>query len=189
VTSRNTGSSLHIVQPLAVALLVLVALLPLAIVTSDRSAQAAPARTEITLTDISPVSARPDRVLRVTGEVSSQRNLRDVTVRLELGQSPFVSRSAVTEAAATPPLTFPVPGAVDELPRLQAGGSRKFRIAVPGTDLPLFGAGVYPLRLVVTAAGISTVLAQTNTFVPWVPEDIGLSPTRLLFFWPLIDTP
>jgi len=188
VTSRTVGRPRHVTQLLVVVFL-LAAALPLSLVQAGQPAQAAPARTEITLADISPVSVRPEKTLRITGRVSSERNLRDVIVQLELGQTPFVSRSAVTEAAASQPLTFPVTGAVDELPRVQAGASRAFRIAIPGNELPLFDAGVYPLRLVVTAGRVSTVLAQTNTFIPWAPEEVGISPSRLLFFWPLIDTP
>ena len=190
MTSRPTGRARPAAHLLVVVAFLLAAALPLSVLHGDQPAQAAPARTEITLADISPVSVRPEKVLRITGRVASERNLRDVVVRLELGQAPYISRSAVTEAAASQPVTIPVPAAIDELPRVQAGGSREFRIAIPGNELPLLGAGVYPLRLVVTAGGDSTVLAQTSTFVPWVPDEDGPPPaSRLLFFWPVIDTP
>ena len=112
---------------------------------------------------------------------------------LELGISPFTSRSEVTEAAANPPSTTPVTGAVDQLGKVRANATRKFRIVMPAKDLPLAAAqaeaGVYPMRIVVTAGPERTVLEQATTFLPWVPQDDFPEASRLLFFWPLIDVP
>ncbi|HVQ18879.1 MAG TPA: DUF6049 family protein, partial [Actinomycetes bacterium] len=152
-------------------------------------AEAKPGQTTLTLTKITPVSVRPGRVLRISGRVSSDTDLKDVVVRLELGTTPFLSRSAVAGAASSPPLTYPVSGAVDDVGKVKANHRRLFTISIPAVDLPLITSGVYPMRIAVSGGPNAATLAQTTTFLPWVPQGVGPSDTRLLFFWPLIDQP
>jgi hypothetical protein len=146
-------------------------------------------QTEIILKQITPVSVQPGKTLRVTGRFTTDTELRNVRMQLEIGPSPFVTRTAVTEAAASPPSTTPVSGAFDALGLLRPGGSRKFSIAVPTDDLGLAAAGVYPLRIVATAGPLDAVLDSSSTFLPWAPEGVGTTASRLLFIWPLIDVP
>jgi Family of unknown function (DUF6049) len=168
-------------------LIILLAAIPLW--GSAPRAVAAPAQTEIVLQDITPVSVAPGKVLRISGRFVTDSTLKNVRLRLEIGTSRFLSRSALTEAAASPPPdTTIVNGAVDELGKVDA--NRRFRINVDTDELaPLLtaGAGVYPLKVVATAGALNETVASVSTFLPWAPE--GPKASRLLFIWPLIDQP
>jgi hypothetical protein len=154
-------------------------------------AAAAPTETVLSIGAITPVSVQPGKTLRISGRFSSDTELRSVTIRLEVGTSPFLTRSAVTEAAASPPFTTPVVGAEDELGQVRAGGSRRFDIAIPTDELPLVsvGAGVYPMRVVAVAGPLGGIVNSVSTFLPWVPEGVGVTASRLLMLWPIIDVP
>lgn len=151
----------------------------------------------VELTLIEPVTVRPERRLRVGGVVTTDRSLRDVTVQLSVGTQPYEARSTLSDAAAAPapdltalaPLTA-VPGAVDDLGRL-APGRTPFLVQTRTDLLPLGAAGVYPLRLTVTAVrdSVTETVASVDTFLPWSPSGVGVRPTRLLWVWPLVDQP
>ena len=171
-------------------LLVLSVTMPLDVFTPvARATIATTPQTEIALKQFTPISVQPGKVLRVRGRFTSDTELRNVALHLELGSSPFLTRSAVTEAAASPPVTTRVSGALDDVGQVSPGGSRKFSIAIPTDDLPLTAAGVYPLRIVASAGPLDAVVDSLSTFLPWAPEGVGTTASRLLFFWPLIDIP
>lgn len=155
-------------------------------------AAAAPPRAEISLQDISPVSVEPGKVLRIQGSITSDAKLTGVTIGLEVGTSPFLTRGSVAEAATDPPVTNPVPGVTDTLGKLKAGGSRRFTLAVETDDLLLASAelppGVYPARIVASAGPTGEIIDTVSTFLPWVTGQ-AISPSRLLMIWPLIDIP
>ena len=152
-------------------------------------AAAAPLQTELRLTTLAPITVQAGGTLRTVGTFSTTRTLDDVVVRLEVGTTAFLSRAAITEAASTPPVTTPVFGATDELGKVRADSTRRFRIQVATDDLPFYGAGVFPLRVVAVDVPTGTVLSETSTFLPYAPEGVGVSPSRLLMFWPVIGTP
>jgi Family of unknown function (DUF6049) len=152
-------------------------------------ALAAPLQTELRLTTLAPITVEAGGTLRTVGTFSTSRTLDDVVVRLEVGTTAFLSRAAITEAASTPPVTTPVFGAADELGKVRADSTRRFRIQVATDDLPFYGAGVFPLRVVAVDVQTGTVLSETSTFLPYAPEGVGVSPSRLLMFWPVIGTP
>ena len=146
---------------------------------------------QLILNQISPVSVQPGKVLRVDGHFTTNSELRNVGIHLELGTSPFLTRTALADAAANPAYTYPVNGASDDLGEVRPGATRSFRIALPTNDLPLItaSAGVYPLRIVATAGPLNSVVDDSSTFLPWVPAGVGPAASRLLFMWPLIDVP
>lgn len=152
-------------------------------------ALAAPLQTELRLTELAPITVQAGGTLRTVGTFSTNRTLDDVAVRLEVGTTAFLSRAAITEAASTPPVTTPVFGATDALGKVRADSTRRFRIQVATDDLPFYGAGVFPLRVVAVDVRTGAVLSETSTFLPYAPEGVGVSPSRLLMFWPVIGTP
>ncbi|MCZ3387982.1 MAG: DUF6049 family protein [Actinomycetia bacterium] len=152
-------------------------------------ASAAPLTTELRLTTLSPISAQPGTTLRAKGTFTANRTLEDVAVRLEVGTTAFVSRSAITEAAANPPFTTAVSGADDDLNKVRRGTTEEFSIAVPTDDLPFDSPDVFPLRIVAVDAVTGAELSEIATFLPWAPDGVGVSPTRLLMFWPLVGEP
>lgn len=146
----------------------------------------------VTLSTFEPVSVRPDRRLQLGGLLNTDRRLRGVTVQLEVGTTPYVSRSLLADAAsdAGDVITSPVPGAVDRVGAVPAG-SAAFSIRVSTNALPVVATGVYPLRLRVTAErdGVTVTVATLETFLPWSPRHEGVRATRVLWVWPLVDRP
>ena len=156
---------------------------------SPGGAVAAPLKTTLQLTSLTPLAPQGDDTLRAKGSFVSNRTLDDVVVRLEVGTTPFVSRSSITEAAADPPFTTALPGAEDDLRKVRRGEREQFTIAVAAGELPLAYAGVYPLRVVAVDGATGAVLSTTDTFLPWAPEGVGVSESRLLMFWPMVSQP
>jgi hypothetical protein len=132
---------------------------------------------------------QPGDTFRAKGTFTTNRTLDDVLVRLEVSTTAFATRGAVTDAAANPPFTSPVSGAEDDLGRVRRGESETFNVRVAADDLPFFSAGVYGMRLVAVDPVTGAELASVSTFLPWAPEGVGVLPTRLLLFWPLIGLP
>ena len=148
-------------------------------------AVAASLKTELRLTSFSPISVEDGRTVRATGTFTTNKNLDDVVVRLEVGGSAFISRSAISEAAAAPPYTSPVFDAVDDLRRVRKGETVGFKIAFPAENLPFSAAGVFPMRVVAIDGSTQEELASVASFLPWSPSGVGV-PSRLLMFWPII---
>ncbi|MCZ3387269.1 MAG: DUF6049 family protein, partial [Actinomycetia bacterium] len=159
------------------------------LVTPGGGASAAPLAAELRLTSLSPIALQYGTMLRAKGTFVANRNLDDVAIRLEVGTTAFLSRSAITEAAADPPFTTTVSGADDDLGRVRRGEVERFSIAVRADDLPLPGAGVFPLRIVALDATTGLELAETATFLPWAPDGVGVNASRLLMFWPMVASP
>lgn len=149
-------------------------------------ANAAPLKAELNLTSFSPISVEDGKTVRASGTFTTNKNLADVVVQLEVGNTAFFSRSAVTEAASTPPFTSPVFDATDDLRRVRKGETVPFRIAFPAENLPFFDPGVFPMRIVASDGVTGEVLASVSTFLPWSPSGVGPAPSRLLMIWPLI---
>lgn len=168
--------------------LLLVAVAP-AVLLTPSGAEAAPQRTTLQLTSLTPLAPQGDDIIRAKGTFASNRTIDGVVVRLEVGTTPFVSRSSITEAAANPPFTSALPGAEDDLRRVRRGEPGQFNVAVKADDLPFGFAGVYPLRIVAVDSASGAELSATTTFLPWAPEGVGVPRSRLLMFWPFLSPP
>ena len=149
-------------------------------------AQAAPASTELRLTDFSPISVGYGQTVRASGTFTTSQTLDDVVVQFEIGGTRFVTRSAITEAASTPPDTTPVFGATDPLGKVREGQTATFRISFPSADLPFDSPGVYPMKLTAIDTATGLEVSAVSSFLPWAPEGLGVVPSRLLMFWPVI---
>lgn len=160
-----------------------------ALLVTPGGAVAAPLKTTLQLTSLTPLSPQGDDTLRAKGTFVSNRTIDDVVIRLEVGTTPFVSRSSITEAAASPPFTSAIPGAQDDLRKVRRGDREQFTVAVPVDSLPIAFAGVYPLRVVAVDASTGAELSATDTFLPWAPEGVVGSQSRLLMFWPMVSQP
>jgi hypothetical protein len=160
------------------------AVLPL--LAGSLSASAAPATAELRLTSFSPISIGYGQTVRASGTFTTTRAVDDVRVQFEIGGTAFIARSAITEAAANPPYTSPVPGADDDLGKVRADQSATYRIRFPSADLPFDRVGVYPMRVSAVDTATGTELASVSSFLPWAPDDVGVVPSRLLMLWPVI---
>lgn len=174
---------------LTLALTLLLVSVAAAVGLTTTTAAAATPQTELRLTTLAPISLQPGGTLRASGTFSTNRTIDDVVVRLEVGTTAFLTRTAIAEAASTPPVTTAVFGATDELGKVRGDTTESFRIQVPTDDLPFFDAGVFPLRVVAVDAGTGVVLGETSTFLPYAPEGVGVQNSRLLMFWPVIGVP
>lgn len=168
--------------------LLLVALAP-ALLLTPSGAEAAPLRTTLQLTALTPLAPQGDDTLRAKGTFVANRTLDDVVVRLQMGTTPFVSRTSIAEAAADPPFTSAVPGAEDDLGKVRRGVREQFTVAIKVDDLPFGFAGVYPLRVVAVDGSNGAELSDTTTFLPWAPEGVGVPSSRVLMFWPFLSQP
>ena len=153
---------------------------------SGTTAEAAPAEVELRLTSFAPVSVGYGQTVRVSGTVTTSSTIDDVVVRFEIGGTRFITRSAVTEAAAAPPDTTPIPGAEDNLGKVRRGETKTFRIAFPSSDLPFDTSGVYPMKVTANDADTGVEVSAVSSFLPWAPDGVGNIPSRLLMFWPVI---
>ena len=153
-------------------------------------AHAAPLRTDLRLTQFTPISLDYGKTVRASGTFETNQRLDNVVVRLEVGNTPFLSRSAISEAVAAPPSTFAVPGAEDNLRRVNKNQTVSFRITLPVDDLALASAGVspgvFPMRIVAVDQDTGQELTSVSSFLPWAPEGVGVTPSRLLMIWPVI---
>lgn len=169
--------------------LLLVASTAAVLLTPGQGASAAPLTTELRLTSLSPIALQDGTTLRAKGTFGSSRTLDDVVVRLEVGATAFISRSAITEAASDPPFTSAVIGADDDLGKVRSDQTESFSIAVSAEDLPFFEPGVFPLRIVAVDASTGAELSETATFLSWAPDGVGVIPSRVLMFWPMTAAP
>ena len=150
------------------------------------NAAAAPLQADLRLTGFAPVSVVEGKTVRASGTFTTNKTIDDVTVRFEIGDTAFFSRSAITEAASTPPFTYELFGASDDLNKVRRGETKTFRISFPSSDLPFFAAGVYPMKVTAVDSDTGEILSSVSSFLPWAPEGLGNVPSRLLMFWPVI---
>jgi hypothetical protein len=149
-------------------------------------AAAAPLRTELRLTSFKPISVDYGKQVRASGTFTTNQTIDDVVIRFEVGGSAFISRSSLSEAASTPPYTYPVAGAEDDLRKVKHGETESFSIKFPSNDLPFDTPGVYPMKVVALDAATLEELGSVSSFLPWAPDGVGIVPSRLLMIWPII---
>ena len=144
----------------------------------------------LSIRQITPVAVAPGETLQIVGTVRNvgAEQLSATSVSMGTSAVPFTTRDQLD---AGPPATLPVSGAQIRVGRLAAGQTRRFTLDVATDTLPLGGFGVYPLNLTATATvgRTTTIVAQVDTFLPWAPPDPSIQATRLLWLWPVIDSP
>ncbi|GAA2384021.1 DUF6049 family protein [Streptomyces glaucosporus] len=131
---------------------------------------------------------------RVTNTTGS--TVTDAEVALRVGDR-LATRSSVDELSSR---TGSVPGVdgaevggkgIVELGDIPAGAGRSFTLEVPVEELPLDGAGVYPLGVSLSGQTreqpYEQVLGIDRTFLPWQPSP-PRTRTQVTFLWPLVST-
>ncbi len=146
----------------------------------------APLQADLRLTGFAPVSVVEGKTVRASGTFTTNKTIDNVTVQFEIGDTAFFSRSAITEAASTPPFTYELFGASDDINKVRRGETKTFRISFPSSDLPFSTAGVYPMKVTAVDSDSGEILSSVSSFLPWSPEGLGNVPSRLLMFWPVI---
>lgn len=156
-------------------------------------------RVRLVVRDITPAAARPGSVLRIRGLVTGRT--AGLSVRLRWSPQAFTSRGYMdvyAQSAHSPRFdTDPLPQTrTDVTGQAQTGngngggagtGRAKFALTLPVDRLGLQRFGVYPLAVEVLSGG--QPVARQRTFLPFVPKDTGIEPTRIGWLWPLIDRP
>lgn len=144
--------------------------------------------------DITPAAARPDSVLRIRGLVTGPT--AGLSVRLRSSSRAFTSRGFLdvyAQGVRSPRFdTDPFPQTRTEVSGNGNGegagtGKARFTLTLPVHRLGLRTFGVYPLAVEVLGGG--QPVARQRTFLPFVPKDTGIEPTRIGWLWPLIDRP
>lgn len=160
---------------------------------ADPPVPAAPEGTvELVVEKISPAVLKPNSKLTVSGRVFNRGTtpLRDGEVSLDLRRRPFTYRAELAAAADN---RTPLRGGseIDDvaLPgkEVAPGTEARWKFTVKAKDLKLPGNGVYPLSVRLTGANRS-VDART-TFLPYLPEPKGYTPTKISWLWPMIGDP
>ncbi|MEU9980397.1 DUF6049 family protein [Streptomyces sp. NPDC050856] len=162
--------------------------------------KAADARTvDVSLDTLAPSAPVEGDTLTITGTVTNQgkETVSDAHVDLRLG-SRLSSRGAIDEVSRRSGFTPATDGApVDttysvKLPKLAAGLSTDFTVAVPVDKLGLDEEGVYQLGVALSGRTPSDpydqVLGIERTFLPWQPE-AAEKRTQFTYLWPLISSP
>ncbi len=143
----------------------------------------------IALETIAPQAPGPGDVLRLTGRLTSSRGVGELSVRLRYSANAFSSRGVMASYAAggaSPSLdTRPVRDGRAVV--TERRGADSFSITAPVEDLGLGEFGVYPLAIEVLSGDRRVALQRT--FLPYVPENFRVKPTRVAWLWPMIDRP
>jgi Family of unknown function (DUF6049) len=133
---------------------------------------AAPYPVRITLDSLSPVAARPDDTMTLTG------TLTNATGRQFAGAHLGVRVNGGAE----------IPGHTERVAPLSPGESLPFTMRVPVPALALGAAGDYSLAIALTG-GDDSPLGVTRAHLPWSPPRTGGKPLNVAVVWPVTDTP
>jgi hypothetical protein len=151
---------------------------------------------ELVIEKISPAVIKPTSKVTISGTVANRGTapLREGEVSLDVRRRPFTYRAELAAAADNrTPLRDAVDVAEYDLPgkQIAPGASVAWKFTVPVKDLKLPGNGVYALgvRLTGRDAGSDREVDALTTFLPYLPEPKGYTPTRLSWLWPLIGDP
>ncbi|GAA4910866.1 DUF6049 family protein [Streptomyces coeruleoprunus] len=169
---------------------------------SAPAASAAPAASgsrtvDVSLDTLTPSAPVKGDTVTITGTVTNKgkETVSDAQVDLRLGGGPMASRHAIEAAARRTGFAQDKDGSVlggpytVKIPKLPAGLSRDFRIAVPVGKLALDDEGIYQLGVSLTGRTGSEpyqVLGIERTFLPWQPA-AAKNKTQLTVMWPLIS--
>lgn len=196
-------------RPVAVAVTVTVAVLlglPGA-VTGPAAAAEHPAQTAsdlvaVAVDSLTPVAPRPGDTLVVSGTLTNQgaTALRTVSVRLRLSPGPLANRAEITKIVdgRTERTGNALWNTQLELTSLlDPGASVPYQISLPVDSLGLPATQAEVAIISVEALGDIVVgdglgaerVGITTTFLPWFPDPDAVTPTRVVWLWPLTDPP
>jgi len=162
---------------------------------AERGQQTEPAPpVSLSITSVSPAYAQPGQTVTVSGTLTnvSSASMADLSLQLLSSGTPFDNRAVLAEYADGSDSGGEAPvGPATTLTRpLRPQTTVRWSMALPGSDLPTAGFGVYPLAAQVSNADQS-VLSESRTFLPFWPGQKSQDPMRqdVAWIWPLIDQP
>ncbi len=151
---------------------------------------------ELVIDAIGPSVLKPKSTLTLRGTVVNRGTtpVRDTEVALTLRRRPFSTRGDLAAIAeGRTPLRDASEVADVDLPggELAPGKAASWKLTVKVADLKLPGNGVYAIGLNLTGTGAEGAdadgaLDSRTTFLPYLPEPKGYTPTKLSWLWPLI---
>ncbi|MEU8887376.1 DUF6049 family protein [Streptomyces sp. NPDC048442] len=152
---------------------------------------------DVSLDSLTPSAPVKGDTVTVSGTVTNKgrETVTEARVGLRVG-SRLPGRTQIDAAAARTGFSEgSEPGELEtyvvKIPKLPAGISTDFTLAVPVDKLGLKDAGVYQLGVTLsgkTAGGATErVLGVERTFLPWQNDDTKKK-TQLTYLWPLIST-
>lgn len=164
------------------------------------------AAVEVIVEGIAPAVLKPGSTLTIRGTVLNRGTapLSAGEMSLDLRRRPFTNRADMVALADNrTPLREAAPVARVGLGEEVAPGAKAaWKLVVKVKDLRLPGNGVYPIAVNLRAEGVaaeasgglpSSSAARTldtqTTFLPYVPERAGYTPTRVSWLWPLLGEP
>ena len=143
---------------------------------------------------LTPTVPKPNDTLTVAGTVTntSDDDIDGFGVELRIAYDPVSTRTQVARISSGDE-TPNTRGVTDGLnlvdSRLAPGESAPWSIDVPMANLGLGRTGVYGLRVDTFADDNSEQRDSTQTFLPWFPNPKEVKPTKLVWLWPLTNTP
>ncbi|WP_156869719.1 DUF6049 family protein [Sporichthya polymorpha] len=149
------------------------------------------------LTSISPVAPRPAGRVTVRGNLVNPGGdaFSDLSIGLRVSTAPLTSRgdlAAIAGGSDERRSMRTVPGATRIPGEVTSGRVSPWQVSVPARQLRLPGNGVYILEVRASGRvgnGELRELATLTTFLPFLPNAEGYSPTKLTWIWPLVGTP
>ncbi|MEE1754354.1 DUF6049 family protein [Streptomyces sp. SP18CS02] len=154
---------------------------------------------DVSLDTLTPSAPVKGDTLTVSGTVTNEGKETVSQGQVDLRVGPSVSsRGAIEAVSKRGAFTqdgdgTPVGGTYTfKIPRLAAGGSQDFSLAVPVDKLGLDEEGVYQLGVSLSGRTpgdtSDRVLGIERTFLPWQP-DAAEKKTQFTYLWPLISSP
>ncbi|MFG3496074.1 DUF6049 family protein [Streptomyces sp. NPDC047928] len=152
---------------------------------------------DVSLNTLSPSAPVEGDTLRVTGTVTNEgeESVTEAQVDVRLGGR-LPNRHAIDRAAERSGFSQGADGRAlggtytVKIPKIPAGATKEFTLAVPVDKLGLDDEGVYQFGVSLsgrTPSAPHQVLGIERTFLPWQPEATAKK-TQLTIVWPLIST-
>jgi Family of unknown function (DUF6049) len=147
-----------------------------------------------------PAWAKPGETITVSGTVKnvSRTNFSHLSVQLDFAGSAVTGLAALEQdvAGSSAPLAFnQVAGHMSQPSTvLRPGQVSSWSISFPDNELRMTAFGVYPLTAQLDSS-LGTLLAYSNTFLPYVPASRGAfaksvpAKQRIAWLWPMMDVP
>lgn len=149
---------------------------------------------KVSVDSLTPVDPRPKDFLQLAGTVTntSDQDIDGVNVELRISQDQLTNRAQVTRIAdgdESPNTRSVTDGYTTVKDKLSPGASGSWVLKVPMANLGLPVSGVYGLRVDAAAQQNSDQNDSTQTFLPWFPSPKTVKPTKVVWLWPLTNTP
>lgn len=146
----------------------------------------------IALTNVRPAVPKADGVVRLRGTIRNTGTtpVTDVQVLVRVSPTPLAGRFEIGQVAANESLrqgnaVFSTLTSV--APELSPDSQIDFALTVPVSELALGGNGVYAVFVegLGQLDGLEQSFGRAPTLLPWFPDGDGLSPSQLVFLWPV----